>query len=68
MVKPLESNNGINLVFYRGIKQIARFLDCHPVTAKRLIKDKKIPARKDPSGRWVLCSVDYYRLLWNDND
>jgi hypothetical protein len=53
----------LKVEFYRGIKGIAAFLDLHPQTTLRLLKDGKIPAKKDQSGRWVLCNLDYYLSL-----
>lgn len=59
----IQINGAIRLEFYRGIKAIAAFLEVHPDTAYRLIHQGKIPARKDESGRWVLCNLDYYASL-----
>jgi hypothetical protein len=49
--------------FFRGIKGIAAFLELHPQTTLRLLKAGRIPAKKDQSGRWVLCNLDYYLSL-----
>jgi hypothetical protein len=53
----------LKVEFYRGIKGIAAFLELHPQTTLRLLKDGKIPAKKDQTGRWVLCNLDYYLSL-----
>jgi predicted site-specific integrase-resolvase len=53
----------IKLRFYRGVKEIAEFLGIHPKTAQRGCKEGKIPAKKDPFGRWVLSNLDYYQSL-----
>lgn len=54
-IKPLEFK------IYRGLKQIARFLDCHPNTVRRLAQKGLIPAYRDESGRWVMSNWDYYK-------
>jgi hypothetical protein len=51
------------LEFYRGIKAIAKFLDLHPATAQKLLKEGKIPAKKDAAGAWVLTNRDYFMSL-----
>jgi excisionase family DNA binding protein len=43
------------LEFYSGVKEIAQFLGRNPHTVKRWLREGKIPAKKDRSGRWVLC-------------
>ncbi len=53
----------IKLCFYRGIKEIARFVGVHPKTAQKGIREGKIPAKKDNFGRWVLSNLDYYQSL-----
>jgi excisionase family DNA binding protein len=51
----------VTIKFYRGVKAIANFLDIHLDTARKLIRDGKIPANRDKTGRWVLTSLDYYQ-------
>jgi hypothetical protein len=53
----------VPIEFYRGVKAIAQFLDMHERTVKRLLLDRRIPAKKDESGRWVLTNLDYYQSL-----
>jgi len=53
----------VPIEFYRGIKAIAKFLDMHPDTVKRLIMERRIPAKKDETGRWVMTNLDYYQSL-----
>jgi excisionase family DNA binding protein len=53
----------VPMKFYRGIKDIANFLEVHPDTARKLIREGKIPAKKDETGRWVLVNLDYYQFL-----
>jgi len=64
-VKEAEALAGYSLKveFFRGIKGIAAFLELHPQTTLRLLKAGRIPAKKDQSGRWVLCNLDYYLSL-----
>lgn len=64
-----ETLHGIPLVVYRGLKQIARFLDMHPSSVKRQIKRGHLPVNRDLSGRWVMTNLDYLRTLGQgDND
>ena len=53
----------VPIEFYRGVKAIAKFLEMHPETVKKLLRDGKIPAKKDETGRWVLTNLDYYQSL-----
>jgi hypothetical protein len=53
----------VPIQFYRGIKAIAKFLEMHERTVKRLIVERRIPAKKDETGRWVLTNIDYYQSL-----
>jgi predicted site-specific integrase-resolvase len=38
-------------------------LEMHPETVKKLLREGKIPAKKDETGRWVLTNLDYYQSL-----
>jgi predicted site-specific integrase-resolvase len=53
----------VTIKFYRGVKAIANFLKMDPETAKKLIREGKIPAKRDKTGRWVLTSLDYHHSL-----
>jgi len=53
----------VPIEFYRGVKAIANFLEMHPQTVKKLLREGKIPAKKDETGRWVLTNLDYYQSL-----
>lgn len=53
----------VPIKFYRGVKAIANFLEMDPETARKLIREGKIPAKRDKTGRWVLVNVDYYRSM-----
>jgi TfoX/Sxy family transcriptional regulator of competence genes len=48
----------VSMKFYRGISDIAAFLKINERTAKRLLKEGKIPGKKDGAGKWVFCSLD----------
>lgn len=49
--------------FYRGIKEIANFLDVSERTVYNLIKTGKLPVKREPSGKWVLSHLDYMQCL-----
>jgi intein-encoded DNA endonuclease-like protein len=51
----------VPIKFYRGVKAIAKILEMHPETVGKLIREGKIPARRDKTGRWVLTSLNYYQ-------
>ncbi len=53
----------VPIEFYRGVKAIAKFLDMHPDSVKKLLREGGIPAKKDETGRWVLTNLDYYQSL-----
>ncbi|MDD5641836.1 MAG: hypothetical protein PHX53_09320 [Syntrophales bacterium] len=53
----------VPIEFYRGVKAIANFLDMNERTVKRLLLERRIPAKKDDTGRWVLTNLDYYQSL-----
>lgn len=53
----------IDLEFYRGVKEIAAFLGMHPRTCQRLLGQGRIPAKRDTTGKRVLCNLDHYRNL-----
>lgn len=53
----------IKLEFYHGIQEIADFLDTHYKVAQKKLSRGEVPAKKDASGRWVLCNLDYYLSL-----
>ena len=53
----------VPIEFYRGVKAIANFLELHPDTVRKLIREARIPAKKDETGRWVLTNIDYYSSL-----
>ena len=53
----------VPIKFYRGVKAIANFLEMHPDSVRKLLREGKVPAKKDESGRWVLVNVDYYQSL-----
>lgn len=53
----------VPIEFYRGVKAIAKFLDMNERTVKRLLMERRIPAKKDDTGRWVLTNLDYYQSL-----
>jgi hypothetical protein len=67
----LEEGKGANvqptitipIEFYRGVKAIANFLELHPDTVRKLIRETRLPAKKDETGRWVLTNLDYYQSL-----
>ncbi len=49
----------IELKFYYGAKGIASLLGCSIHTARRLIRENKLPVKKDILGRWVLTNHDW---------
>ena len=51
----LDGRVPLKIEFYRGIKEIARFLGMHEQTVQSRLKAGLIPAKKDALGRWVLC-------------
>jgi len=53
----------VKIEFHYGIKGIAAFLELHPETVKKLLRENRLPAKKDETGRWVLSNVDYYKSL-----
>jgi hypothetical protein len=53
----------VPIEFHRGVKAIAKFLDMNERTVKRLLLERRIPAKKDDTGRWVLTNLDYYQSL-----
>ena len=53
----------VPIEFYRGIKAIAQFLEMHPDTVRKLLREGRVPAKKDETGRWVLTNLDYYQSL-----
>ncbi|MEW6657184.1 MAG: hypothetical protein AB1424_00860 [Thermodesulfobacteriota bacterium] len=53
----------VPIVFYRGVKAIAKFLEMHPDSVRKLLREGSIPAKRDETGRWVLTNIDYYRSL-----
>ncbi len=53
----------VPIEFYRGIKAIAKFLEVHPDTVRKLLREGRVPAKKDETGRWVLTNLDYYQSL-----
>ncbi len=53
----------VRIKFYRGVKTIANFLKLPPDTARKLIREGMIPAKRDKTGRWVLTNLDYYQSL-----
>lgn len=53
----------VPIEFHRGVQAIAKFLDLHERTVRKLIRAGKIPAKQDESGRWVLTNLDYYQSL-----
>ena len=59
----IQPNITVPIEFYRGVKAIASFLEIHPQTVKKLLRECKIPANKDETGRWVLTNLDYYQSL-----
>jgi len=60
---PPQINITIPIVFYHGVQEIADFLGYHERTARRLLQEGKIPAKKDEAGRWVLSNLDYLLSL-----
>lgn len=58
----------IRLEFYRGLKAIGNFLNCHEKTAAEYARSGLWPIKRDPSGTWVLCNLDYYLCLGVQND
>jgi excisionase family DNA binding protein len=54
--------------FFRGYREIAEFLGVHPKTVARWIRERKIPAKKDGSGAWVLAAWDYFYALRRDDE
>ena len=59
----LQPTITVPIEFYRGVKAIAKFLEMHERTVKRLLEERRIPAKKDETGRWVLTNLDYYQSL-----
>jgi len=57
----------ITVEFYHGIKEIAQFLGLHQNSVARLLREGKVPAKRDSRGRWVLCNLDYYASLRHDD-
>jgi len=53
----------VAIQFYCGTKAIAEFLNMTERTARRLLNSGKLPAKKDPMGRWVLTNLDFYQSL-----
>jgi hypothetical protein len=53
----------VPMEFYRGVKAIARFLEMHPDSVRKLLREGSIPAKRDETGRWVLTNLDYYQSL-----
>ena len=53
----------IELRFFHGAREIAPFLSLNISTVRRWLRLGKLPAWKDPAGRWVLTNLDYYRTL-----
>jgi hypothetical protein len=43
---------------HRGLKSIARFLDCHPRTVLRLHQQEGLPLKKE-GGNWTLTTFEY---------
>jgi hypothetical protein len=64
----LDGRVPLKIEFYRGVKEIARFLGMHEQTVQSRLKAGLIPAKKDALGRWVLCNLDYYLSLQRDED
>lgn len=58
----------LKIEFYRGIKEIARFLGMNEQTVQKRLKAGLIPAKKDALGSWVLCNLDYYLSLRREED
>lgn len=53
----------VKLEFFRGIKEISKFLGMHEQVVQKKLRAGLIPAKKDQMGCWVLCNWDYYRSL-----
>lgn len=53
----------IRLEFYRGLKGIAVFLKCDSRTVQNMIREGKLPIKREPGGAYVLCNLDYYLCL-----
>lgn len=53
----------LKLEFFRGIKEISRFLGMHEQVVQKKLRSGLIPAKKDSMGCWVLCNLDYYHSL-----
>jgi len=52
-----------NLKTHRGKKAIANFLNVDERTVQNYLGSGKWPIKRDPSGKLVLCEVDYYLSL-----
>jgi hypothetical protein len=59
----LQPTITVPMEFYRGVKAISRFLQMHPDSVRKLLREGSIPAKKDETGRWVLTNLDYYQSL-----
>lgn len=57
----------MRLEFYRGIKEIAQFLDMNPRTVRKRIAAGKLPVKMDGAGKWVLTNIDFYTSLVVDS-
>jgi predicted site-specific integrase-resolvase len=53
----------IEIKFYRGVKEIAEFLNQGIKTTYKHLSQGKLPAKKDRTGRWVMTNKDYYESL-----
>ncbi len=63
-----HNNMPYKLEFFRGIKSIANYLGLHEQVAQKKLKAGLIPAKKDEMGRWVLCNLDYYLSLKDEDE
>ncbi len=52
----------------RGIKAIARMMDCTAQTVKKFHKEKQLPLIKE-GGQWTMSNVDYLKWRkWLDSE
>ena len=53
----------VPIEFVPGVKAIAKFLEMHPETVKKLLRKAKFGPRRMKPGRWALTNLDYYQSL-----
>lgn len=53
----------LRLEVYRGVPEIAKFLNMHERTVWRMIQNGELPVKRDTGGTWVLTNIDYLLSL-----